>query len=84
MWWHKLFIMNGAGAQYNRHQNIWQKTKEGGGGGAQIPYVVALAFYNEFHQNASKIHCLFVYCVIAYCKSLFSSVCELVQFEMFS
>ena len=36
-----FFIMNGAGAQYNRHQNIWQKTKEGGGGGAQIPYVVA-------------------------------------------
>ena len=28
----------------------------GGGGGAQIPHVVAEAFYNELHQNALKTY----------------------------
>ena len=29
---------------------------KGGGGGAQIPTVVAEAFFNELHQNTLKIH----------------------------
>jgi len=29
---------------------------KGGGGGAQIPAVVAEAFYNGLHQDASKIN----------------------------
>ena len=42
------------GAQICR-QNIRQITMKGGGGGAQIPTVVAKAFYNEIHQNTLKI-----------------------------
>ena len=41
------------GAQICR-QNTRQITMKGGGGGAQIPTVVAEAFHNELHQNTSK------------------------------
>ena len=50
----------GTGAQYNRRSDLPAKSKadhnEGRRGGAEIPHVVAKAFYNELHQNTIKIH----------------------------